>query len=251
MSDAPPNEKLKYWLEFAKWFIVSVVIVVATLIIDSGFKDRAAGVVEINAYDKYVTDLIVLNKEVGPRRLLAQYFSHVTASDKLRARWVDYYNVLDKEYTLIAERDSTLAREQRALALKVNLTKADSLREKEINMKRMMIEQQLFTPVVPLQQPETRPADASAATSLERRGLELLAEKNIDGAIEAFEQAEQSYSGYHQVFEIARFLKSNKDMLNSPDSAAVWDEAMKHIATNLNYGMPDRERERLLMKVRR
>jgi hypothetical protein len=99
-------ERFKYFVELAKWFIVSVALVIMTTIIDAGFKDRASGIQEIQQYDKYVTDLIVLNKEVGPRRLLAQYFANVTASDKLREHWKDYYKEVDFEYRQYLIQDS-------------------------------------------------------------------------------------------------------------------------------------------------
>ena len=88
-------EKYKFNVEIIKWLIGSVALVVITQIIDAGFKDRSAGLQEIQQYDKYVTEVIVLNKELGPRRLLAQYFSNVPASDKLRDLWKDYYTQLD------------------------------------------------------------------------------------------------------------------------------------------------------------
>lgn len=91
-------EKFKYYVELAKWFIVSVVIVVMTIIIDTGFKDRAAGMQELKEYDRYVTEKIVLNSNVASRRLLAQYYSTVTPSKNLRCGWKDYYNLLDAEY---------------------------------------------------------------------------------------------------------------------------------------------------------
>lgn len=94
-------ERFKYYVDLAKWFIVSVALVVMTTIIDAGFRDRSAGLSEIQQYDKYVTELIVLNEEVGPRRLLAQYFANVTASDKLRKQWQEYYKLLDGEYTAL------------------------------------------------------------------------------------------------------------------------------------------------------
>jgi hypothetical protein len=43
----PPDpysfEKFKYKVEILKWFIVSVVLVVITTIIDWGFRDRSSG----------------------------------------------------------------------------------------------------------------------------------------------------------------------------------------------------------------
>ncbi|RKR84127.1 hypothetical protein BDD43_4354 [Mucilaginibacter gracilis] len=99
-------ERLKLWIEVIKWFITSVVLVIISTIIETGFKDRTAGIQEIQQYDKYVTDLIVLNKEIGPRRLLAQYFANVTASDKLKQGWKDYYKLVDKEYNEYVLKDS-------------------------------------------------------------------------------------------------------------------------------------------------
>ena len=245
----PKLERMKYWIDLAKWSIVSVVLVVATMIIDKGFRDRAAGIVEIQTYDKYVTDLIVLNKEVGPRRLLAQYFANVTASDKLRAHWVDYYNVLNQEYDIIAAHDSALALEQRVLARKATLTRADTVRFQEIQMQRKINDIQLNTPVIPLVEPEKRATDLSAASTLESKAFDLLAQNRIDAAIDAFDKADDSYNGYHQVYEIGRYLKQNKEQLAGVDSAQARKDAFAHIATTMNYGMPTVVRKHFLMKA--
>jgi hypothetical protein len=47
-------QNYKFGIELFKWFIGSVAIVVMTLIIDKGFKERTAGIQEMQAYDKYV-----------------------------------------------------------------------------------------------------------------------------------------------------------------------------------------------------
>ena len=125
INEDDPNfkfEKFKYVVDLIKWFIVSVALVMMTTIIDSGFRDRAAGIQEIQQYDKYVTDLIVLNKEIVPRRLLAQYFATVTASDKLREHWKDYYNQVDIEYNQYRIQDSIIKTALLDLALHTNDT---------------------------------------------------------------------------------------------------------------------------------
>jgi len=101
-------QKLKLIFDVVKWLIGSVALVVVTIVIDYGFRDRAAGLNEIKQYDHYVTNLIVLNKEVGPRRLLAQYFSLVTPSEKLRKCWENYYWVVNKDYQATVIKDSLL-----------------------------------------------------------------------------------------------------------------------------------------------
>jgi hypothetical protein len=101
-------QKMKLIFDIVKWLIGSVVLVIVTMVIDYGFRDRAAGVEEVKQYDRYVTTLIVLNKEVGPRRLLAQYFSYVLPSEKLRKCWENYYQVVNTEYQETLKKDSIL-----------------------------------------------------------------------------------------------------------------------------------------------
>lgn len=147
-------EKFKYYVDLAKWFIVSVALVVMTTIIDAGFRDRSAGLSEIQQYDKYVTELIVLNEEVGPRRLLAQYFANVTASDKLRKQWQEYYKVLDGEYTVLmrARQEGIRARDSLAMMaiLSSKSPEADSATQLQINRLDSAIEtynKTLHTPI--------------------------------------------------------------------------------------------------------
>ena len=77
-------EKYKFRMELLKWLIGSFAIVIVTLIINYGFRDRAAGLNEIQQYDKYVTELIILNNDPGQKRMLAQFFAYVTPSEKLK-----------------------------------------------------------------------------------------------------------------------------------------------------------------------
>jgi hypothetical protein len=92
-----PDERLKIWLDLLKWAVASVGIVIATLIIDSGFKDREIGIKELSLYNDHV-DLVTNSENVAQRRLLAQYFAYVTPSDKLRERWQAYFEIVDREY---------------------------------------------------------------------------------------------------------------------------------------------------------
>jgi hypothetical protein len=93
------NEGYKYWIELAKWFISSVVIVILTIIIDKGIKDREAGIQEMNAYDKYVSVVLKANNIVE-RWKLAEYFSIVTPTERLRDRWIAYKKEIEDDYKL-------------------------------------------------------------------------------------------------------------------------------------------------------
>ncbi len=116
---AQSMQRLKFWIDFMKWFIVSVALVVVTTIIDWGFRDREAGLAELKFYDRYVTNLVVLNPSPVQKRQLALYFSTVTPSEKLRERWQVYYDSLYSDYidyiTPILEEESVLNLRYRAL----------------------------------------------------------------------------------------------------------------------------------------
>ena len=109
-------EKYKYKVELFKWLIGSIALVIMTTIIDWGFKDRAAGLQEIEQYDKYATELIVLNNDPVKKRMLAQFFSKVTPSEKLRDGWEKYYKEVDAEYREFLRKDSIARDKQKALA---------------------------------------------------------------------------------------------------------------------------------------
>ena len=115
-SDPNAFEKYKYKVELFKWLIGSVALVVMTTIIDWGFKDRAAGLQEIEQYDKYATELIVLNNDPVKKRMLAQFFSKVTPSEKLRDGWEKYYKEVDAEYKEFLRKDSIAQDKLKALA---------------------------------------------------------------------------------------------------------------------------------------
>lgn len=137
--DTDPNnpnlsfEKYKYKVELIKWLIGSVALVVMTTIIDWGFKDRAAGLQEIQQYDKYATELIILNNDPVKKRMLAQFFSKVTPSEKLRDGWEKYYEEVDAEYRELLKKDSAAQDKLKELALS-DSTKLSELQKREKEM---------------------------------------------------------------------------------------------------------------------
>ena len=131
-----PYALLKIWIDFIKWAVVSVALVLISLIIDSGFKDRELGIGELNEYGRYV-DLITDYNKVAERRLLAQFFAYVSPSEKLREGWEKYFEVVNAEY------DSTIS-EKEAISNtieKIDTTKADQRKiKKELEIKRRELE---------------------------------------------------------------------------------------------------------------
>ena len=95
-------------IELFKWFLGSVVLVLIPIIINWGIDDRRQGLDEVKQYDKFATELILTNNSLGKRRLVAQYFSYVIPSEKLRKPWERYYKLLDMQYKEILSKDSLL-----------------------------------------------------------------------------------------------------------------------------------------------
>lgn len=145
-------EKYKYKVELFKWLIGSVALVVMTAIIDWGFKDRAAGLQEIQQYDKYATELIVLNNDPVKKRMLAQFFSKVTPSEKLRKGWDLYFREVNAEYRAFLRSDSLAQIELKKLTDKDSslLTTSQKMQkaqlENQVNETRLLKSQPLVLP---------------------------------------------------------------------------------------------------------
>ncbi|MCX6280389.1 MAG: hypothetical protein NTU51_00315 [Bacteroidetes bacterium] len=137
-------QKLKLIFDVVKWLIGSVALVIVTMTIDYGFRDRAAGLNEAKQYDHYVTELIVLNKEVGPRRLLAQYFSYVLPSPTLRKCWQDYYWVVNSEYRAMVKQDSVLGLKLKSYLTMKSVTPQDQFEFEALAKQKKYTEKELY-----------------------------------------------------------------------------------------------------------
>jgi hypothetical protein len=74
-----------------KWVLGTFAITILTLIINWEFKDRSVGMEEISQYDRYTTDLLVLNDNPVKKRMLPQFFATETPSSKLKKGGQEYY----------------------------------------------------------------------------------------------------------------------------------------------------------------
>jgi hypothetical protein len=191
-----PSDKI----DLVKWFLGSFVIVVITTIISYQFQDREHGLNEMNQYDKYVTELIVLNKDLGKRRLLAQYFAYVTPSDKLKEPWMDYYLLLDKEYKQLQIQDSLIT---------IQLSKSsDTTSNNHVYLleKQQEIKQKLNDDLV---MPNIINNKSDEAAKFERLGFESVINGDNKSAINYFEKCELVYPSYHSSYEIIKYLREN------------------------------------------
>jgi len=230
-------EKYKFAVEIIKWFIGSVALVVMTVIIDKGFKERSAGIQEMQAYDKYV-DVILKADNIEERWKLSEYFSTVTPTERLRERWIEYKNLLNEDYIRfkeLKEMESEL-QNQKNSALSGRPVSETDKKLTEIQLQLAPFEKKLI-----------RSTEFNSAQSWEEKGFNYLLNKDVDNAIDAFRNSENASNQYHQVYEIARYLRENRSKLSDKNSE-FWDTAHKKIATDYAWGMPSDIRKRLLEK---
>jgi hypothetical protein len=223
-------EKFRFSVELIKWFIGSVALVVMTIIIDKGFKERSAGIQEMQAYDKYV-DIILRADNIEERWKLAEYFSTVTPTERLRERWIAYRDSISPDYfkyKALKEQEFDLTQKR-----------ADTL--SEAAKKLIKIQKEL----APLESKLVSTSDNSSAATFEQNGFSYLLNKDVANAITAFRNSENSYHGYHQVYEIGNYLNENKSRLNDPKSD-YWKTAFSKIATAYSWGMPINIKNQLL-----
>ena len=90
------DERFKAWLTFWQFVLGTVVLGLFSTIISHQIQTREVEIKEQEANAKFLEQ--ALQEDVGVRRRLAQYFSHVTRSAELRARWADYAKIVEHEY---------------------------------------------------------------------------------------------------------------------------------------------------------
>ncbi|MEQ8907490.1 pilin [Ekhidna sp.] len=100
------KENLEKLIEISKWYIVSVAIVFSAKTIEAGFTEREAGIKEMQVYDKYVATILEADN-IETRWKLAQYFSTVTPTERLRDRWIAYKDTIKSDYKKFKELEET------------------------------------------------------------------------------------------------------------------------------------------------
>lgn len=213
-------EKYKFNVELFKWFIGSVVLVVATIIIDRGYRERTAGIQEMEVYDKYV-DVILKADNIEERWKLTEYFSVVTPTERLRERWILYRDTIKSDYY----RYKDLKNKEFELS---NDTSADKEEMERIQLEIKILDRKLT---------KGGSNDITSAKVHEDEGFYYLINKDVEGAISSFNSSESAYSSYHQVYEISKYLTSNKDKLKDKDSP-FWKEAYAKILKDMSWKMP-------------
>jgi hypothetical protein len=75
----------------------------------------------------------------------------------------------------------------------------------------------------------------STAKEKEREGFQNLIDGDYDGAIKSFQEAEDSFNTYHNVYDIAKLLREKRSRIDDP---AVKKEVFNTIVNKHAYGAP-------------
>ena len=182
-------------IELIKWFLGSFVLVLITTVISFHFQDRQQSLSEVTFYDKYATDLIVLNPDVAKRRLLAQYFAHVTPNPKVREQWMSYYKIVNDEWIKSEGGYNFPPRAQ---------SQSDSSEYPYEEYSKETVGSHLEFVL-----PDSK---YQSASDLERLGWESLLEGKKDDALFYFRRCEDIYPGFHSIWEVIKLLETDKSL---------------------------------------
>ena len=215
-------DRFDQYIELFKWFISSVAIVVVTLIIDTGFRERETGINEMKLYSDYV-DVILKANNIEERYKLADYFATVTPTDRLRVRWIEYRNTIVESYM---EFQTLKIKEAQLLASNKDVSK--ELIEIQNKMKKH-------------EGGLVGSHNIELATEWEANGFDFLIKKDVVSAIDAFKKSEESFHGFHSVHEIYLYLSRNKLVLNNQDSKG-WKKVYHEILKRYSWKMPEEQK---------
>ncbi len=221
-------DRFDQYIELFKWFISSVAIVVVTLIIDTGFRERETGINEMKLYSDYV-DVILKANNIEERYKLADYFATVTPTDRLRVRWIEYRDTIVESYM---EFQTLKIKEAQLLASNKDVSK--ELIEIQNKMKKH-------------EGGLVGSHNIELATEWEANGFDFLIKKDVVSAIDAFKKSEESFHGFHSVHEIYLYLSRNKLVLNNQDSKG-WKKVYREILKRYSWKMPE-EQKSILNKL--
>lgn len=111
-------------LEFGKWYLVSVALVLSAQLVKDGITERETGIKEMESFKEYTET--VINGGIEKRWELSKYFAHVTPTTRLKDGWIGYMNSIEADYIEFKngpkrvdsiKRDSSLTEAQRSQAI--------------------------------------------------------------------------------------------------------------------------------------
>lgn len=214
-------------IDLLKWFINTVVIGLLTFFFTWILNERKQGVEEIKVYNNYV-ELVTKVDGLAERRLLAEFFSNVTVSSKLKEGWQDYYDILDKQYkSELIKKDSIISK----IDTTTLIGKEEYIKAKKV--KKELEDTGVTSPIIS----KGKINNYQLALEKELEGFNFLLEKNLDEAIISFSSSESAYNSFHQVYEISIYLKNkSKNIVIRNDE--FWKTIYKELLDKYSWKIP-------------
>lgn len=141
----------------------------------------------------------------------------------------------EHEASNLAQDLDTVIDKQRQLAAAETTTPDDRARIEELS-------QEFSVALANVSQSRTK---AQRAKALERSGILAILDRDIDGALEAFDNAHEVWPDYHNVSEIRHWLTSRQEKLRDRDSP-YWQRLYRTIVDKYSWGLD----QDLLTKLR-
>lgn len=132
------NEKLEILIKVGQWYLISVAVVFAAKILETGFTERETGLKEMQVYNEYVGTILEADN-IEARWKLAEYFSTVTPTDRLRERWIAYKNLIEEDYIKFKE----LEAKEKELLAQESLTADDKVKLNNVQGEIFTFQQKL------------------------------------------------------------------------------------------------------------
>lgn len=215
-------EKYKYNISLIKWVIGSVVLVVVALIIDNGFKERTAGIQEMQAFDKYV-EVILKADNIEERWKLSEFFSTVTPTERLRLRWITYKNLISNDY----ETFKKLKQTEFELTEKIKEEKSPETVNKLRKIKKQLepFEQKLSDPTI------------SNNTKSATIDLPTTTNSNTESELKNFKEKLKKEASSDTRYKLDEYFKKANEINNAVviDMIKELGDPYQNIQTGINY----------------
>ena len=107
------DERLKIWLGFWRWLVVTAGISWATVMINAKYKSTELEIKINQEEKKYLTSFLekALDNNLEKRRRFAQYFACVTTSEKYKRGWNNYLKAINQEINNVEKEKNKLLQE--------------------------------------------------------------------------------------------------------------------------------------------
>lgn len=230
------KEKVYKLIELGKWFIVSVAIVLSTSIVNDGFKERDQDIKELQFFDKY-TKIVTDDRGVEKTWLMCEFFTAVSSEGELKNAWTRYKDIIEPRYNAYRKNVAKIVE----INAKEKQTEEDEM--KIINLKQKNIELDNIT--ASFNNRSNLRDNYKTALNFEKEAFRKLLNKDLEGAISDFSKSEDEFSGFHNSYELQKYLKENP-----PETDQEWRATYARILKAYSWKMPEAAKIQLKRRIR-